>query len=83
MLRLGLRTKLPSRNMKRLDMTTRRSEVFLTGRNRLRGTLMPGRDCGSYSKKEVKEEMNKEGDGDKKEKDGKEEEEEEDREEFE
>ena len=32
--------------MKRLDITTRRSEVFFTGRKRLRGTLIPERKGG-------------------------------------
>ena len=41
MLRLTLTCKLPSLIMNRLDMTTKRSEVFLTGRNLLRGTLIP------------------------------------------
>ena len=41
MLRLMLTCRLPSLIMNRLDITTSRSEVFLTGRNLLRGTLTP------------------------------------------
>ena len=39
--RSGFMISVPFWRVKRLDMTTRRSEVFFTGRKRLRGTLTP------------------------------------------
>ena len=39
--RSGFMISVPFCKVKRLDMTTRRSEVFFTGRKRLRGTLTP------------------------------------------
>ena len=41
--RSGFIMSVPFLRVKRLDMTTKRSEVFFTGRNRRRGTLIPGR----------------------------------------
>ena len=40
-LRAGFLTKVPSFSLNKLDITTSKSDVFLTGRNRLRGTLTP------------------------------------------
>ena len=39
--RSGFMMSVPFCRVKRLDMTTKRSEVFFTGRKRLRGTFMP------------------------------------------
>lgn len=38
---LGLMTRVPNFMWYRLLITSSRSDVFFTGRNRLRGTLMP------------------------------------------
>ena len=41
MLRAGFIFKVPCSNLNTLDMATRRSDVFFTGRKRFRGTLIP------------------------------------------
>ena len=41
--RSGFIMSVPFLRVKRFDMTTKRSEVFFTGRNRRRGTLIPGK----------------------------------------
>ncbi len=41
MLRFLLTRSPPSAIINKFDITTRRSDVFFTGRNRLRGTLIP------------------------------------------
>lgn len=39
--RLGFITKFPRLRVNKLDITSNRSDVVLTGRNRRRGTLIP------------------------------------------